>query len=933
MKKKHLFVLALAFALASCGTPSNTKTSDVGTPTSIEVIGAHQVEVGKTIVLACDVLGTTNDNVVYSSSDTSIATVDADGTVTGVKVGSCVITISSVLDSSIKVEYPIEVVGNKSKTVELVIDGENNYPYDVETGTYTVPMGKEFYVTYRLGEGTSTPNNVAFSLITPFNSDSSIARLTRVDETRAKIETYGKVSGLVVKVTISYAADGSDAMSNAATFDVVDENEISMMQVKEKLTAAMNYESESLTSVKYSKERSDTSDKSKTTTDIAFTSFKNATYSKITKKTFENDTQKSSSTSSIYSGVDTNKGRAFYFSYNLGGIKEVYINQAASLNDTKNASLISILNGGVPTFGIGNIITNSALYNGTIDTNIFGLSYIGLYANSEFTITDNEISIVSSYDDLDNNLEFNAEFNVKFNAGKITSYSFNETSKNDTNTATYKESFSDFVYGEKKYDNKDDNSSYLDISKYYMQDFSLEDASGTKGANDEYDFTNLDKYGPDSVEVIDGVTNYTLTYDKTLVLKVAPTNSSASTLIDVLDGKSSSTDDIPNPTHLGDNIYSVTANTDVRGNALTGEANITFTSINGIEKKIHVKYTKPELKGILVTNITNYDLGVIFQNESTNHFYLNTNPDEDIYSFELEMVSGKASGLTLYRNSYDNLDGLPGFSYSIRGNEVGKYSFRFKITGTEFTSDIYTVEVAEPYSRAKLVSEFVTNHKTFQYVPGGTVKFELSFESETNMKLTQYNLYDDSKVERDIAVSFSDGEIRINEEQVIFGDVADGAFFYSIYGGKLAYNKSLTEIYPYLDAYESAVNTGCGHYAKYTFVEKVDTSTLNDLVKGKDMIAETYISGYGKTTATMSFDAKENKAQVVLRDVGGNTLGTVKFVYTYNASNAAFTLDEITANNAVVMITEPLIQFMEDRNAYRLKIAVNGINYVFDFTL
>jgi len=934
MKKSLLIPLFLAFSLTACGTKSTTQQSiNPGTPTDIEVIGANKVEVGKTIVLACDVVGTTNDEVAYSSSDTNIATVDNDGVITGVSVGNVVITIASVQDPSISVQYNIEVIGTKSKEVSVVLMEGTEYTYDDETSTYSVSLGKTFYVTYKLTAGSSAPKNVAFSLILPGSASSSIASLTQIDDTKAKVETFGKIDGLVVKVTISYAADGSDAISNATTINVVDENEVKMSQVKSMLNGTLDVEAESLTSVKYSRERTDSSENSRVTTSIDYSSYKDATYAKeIKKTTVSGSTQ--TRTTNYYSGIDGNHSKVFFFSYNLGGIKEIYINQEASSSDRKNAPMIGFTTGGLPTFGMGNIINESALLNGTITDNIYGLSSLDLYANASFRITDNEVAIYSTYLDEDYGVTYTANLSIGFESGKLTRYSFVETVVSDSKTITYSESFTDFVYGEKQYDNTTTNSNHLDITKYYLTSYNLVDISGETGEIGEYDFSNLDKYGPDSVTEEDGITHYTLTYDKTLVLgikDIAP--STANTNIDVLDCKSNDTEQIPNPTHIGNNIYSVTAKTNVYGIALTGDATLTFTSINGITKTIRVTFTKPELRGILVTGITNNDLGSVFEDESSNYFFLNAIPDEDIYSYELDVVSGDASGIQLYRNAYDNLDGYPGFSYCVRGLKVGNYTFRFKISGSDFESDIYSIEVKEAYSKEYLVSELVTSGRVYQYAPGGTVKFTLQFTSETNLRLTQYNLYDSSTLTRDIAVTIQKGKVLVNDTQTIFGNATDNMFFYSILGGKIAFNDSLTQIYPYLDTYEGSIKGPTGHYAKYTFTEKIDPTTLDTYIKGKTIKASTYVSGFGMVTSTIAFDESQNKATLLAYDPNNKTIGNISFTWTYNASQLEFALNNVTSSSNTVQIKNKTITFIEDRNEYRLQLSVNGLDYYFDYQL
>ena len=75
-----------------------------------------EVSVGKTLTLTCTIEPTdaTNKEVVWSTSDETIATVDAQGVVTGVKAGIVTITVASKSDPSVKATCTVTVVGETS---------------------------------------------------------------------------------------------------------------------------------------------------------------------------------------------------------------------------------------------------------------------------------------------------------------------------------------------------------------------------------------------------------------------------------------------------------------------------------------------------------------------------------------------------------------------------------------------------------------------------------------------------------------------------------------------------------------------------------------------------------------------------------------------------------------------------------------------------
>lgn len=75
-----------------------------------------EVSIGKTLTLSCTIepSNATNKELIWSSSNETIATVDAQGVVTGVKAGTVTITVASKSNPSVKAICTVTVVGETS---------------------------------------------------------------------------------------------------------------------------------------------------------------------------------------------------------------------------------------------------------------------------------------------------------------------------------------------------------------------------------------------------------------------------------------------------------------------------------------------------------------------------------------------------------------------------------------------------------------------------------------------------------------------------------------------------------------------------------------------------------------------------------------------------------------------------------------------------
>ena len=169
MKNKRIFLLPisllLAFSLASCGSSqksnngisgqdnSNNSASSQGLSLNAEAL---QLYVGKTVTLIATLNGETTSNVTWSSSDTSVATVDG-GLVTALKAGTTNITATvdnltatCVITAVEQEEKDLYVPDYNDSTIYFITDdtlSKGTYDSSKEEYTFSITQNyKQIYV-------------------------------------------------------------------------------------------------------------------------------------------------------------------------------------------------------------------------------------------------------------------------------------------------------------------------------------------------------------------------------------------------------------------------------------------------------------------------------------------------------------------------------------------------------------------------------------------------------------------------------------------------------------------------------------------------------------------------------------------------------------------------------------------------------------------
>lgn len=861
--------LAVAGALVSCGeTSASSAASSAVSISGVDIIGPQSVEVGKTIRLTADVLGSDVDTVLWSSSDEAVAAVSEDGTVTGISAGTAVICATSTENSTYFGTYAISVTLPKTDSFSLTVRGSEDISYDAALKVYSVPLGLDFSIAPVFAAGVRTPDVISYSIVYPSGASASMFTLDHQEDNSALVHPMAVMEGVVVKVTASYSDMGSDSLIQSLTFNVTDLNAENLLRMQSLLGSIAAREREGLLSSSVTR-TAEISQEEVLSQSIEHLSYTDATY--ISRES-------GASVENYYSG--SHLGTYYCFSYGEDGtIGKVYEN--AAMQETDPVGMYFEVQSDVPVYGHSGILSNffSSTHAMEYGLTSFGNAYC--YAYAEFLYQSDFCRISSQYTDPYNGNAYSVLLEISYSesTGELTSYRFYETADTESGRVVYEEKAENFVYGTKTADSSLLNDLYLDMDIYYLTSFDLVEIAGTS-VEGSYNYSDLTKYGSDSVSEENGMVKYTLTYDKTLVLEVSSLQpATATVLIDTVTAKSSDTSQIPDVSAMG-GIFAISAGKNDEGLSQPGQATFTFTSKKGVERSVIVCFVDSELKGLNVTNVPSGNaFGDIFVGDCSSYFFLNTDPDESKYSFNIEILSGPEQGIELYRYENGNLDGYPGFSYAIRGRLAGSYAFRFYVEQyPEIVAEgTYSIEVLEPYGTEYLRESLVAPKAVYEYNTG-TMDLLLTFASDTELTLSQ-TLLGGSEMVQTIAYHLEAGAVVIEDGQTFDEDF----YFSSALGGKAPYSADFDEIRLYLCIGDTAA------YTPITFRKVVDKSDLAAYLSGKNFSCESFIVGYGMCVAEVSFQSGAGVFRL-RRNSDSSVVTEVTFRFVYNADPAVTSL-------------------------------------------
>ncbi|MCQ3034618.1 MAG: Ig-like domain-containing protein [Bacilli bacterium] len=911
-------------------TPTNTEpttntdvTTDTNTNTdtntevhvSVEIFGPSTVLVGNTITLVASVEGTSNDNVTWSIDNPSIATINENGVVTGVSYGEVTVTAKSVADPSVSATHTVTVNAPKAERIELVVHESDAIAYNSEKLHYVAKVGHSFEIETNILPNNSRPMSVVYKATDATGSEVSSISFERVAGTSNKMIVRGftVLNNITIQVLGSYPND-TETYMDGVIVDFVDMNESNYAEVNGVVSSFFATEKSSLTHAKVSRtfvnKTTSGEVKSSLTTVTEGKMYKDASYA--TKVETKNGASK---TTKYYQGM---YGSEFYcFSYGEdGAINQIFdplqsqsFQQSGSseTNITAEDVLSSFIdeNNNYVNYGVSRLL-NSFLndFSMSFDNSVVGFGNSFVNACAVYAISDTQIKITSSALDTDFNRNYEVELNINYQNTKITSYTFTEVATDAYGSFSFKEEGTELNYGTLVNDSSA-NADKINLENYFLTDYSLKphyvaDPSGS------YDYSNSEKYGIDSVEDVGGVTKYTTTYDRAIVLKIgdyAPAN--ANLRLDRVTCSSSNPEGVPAPSNYGDGLFVINAGRSANGMPFPGSALLTFTSSRGVQKSILVEFNAPQLRSVYLNftygNEPTYDStkGVysfpyIYLNEYTNYFYINTNPDEDKYSFGIDIVSGDRTGLELHKYEDGNPEGLPGFSYSLHGLKVGTYRFKVLVNGyglyekdSDGNDKIYEIEVKNLLTNAELKAELVDKKATYVY-RGSTSTFTFQFTSETTLKYVEKD-YNGERT-ANITYSFDNGGIYIANDQVIGANT----YFSTIKKGYVSFAKDFSYMNFNLIAGQSTATI-------YKFERSQNTgevTDLNDFLNGKTFRTESQVA-FQMGVATLSFNNGKGTLHIVQND--GDNDATMTFDYTVDSNkNITFSNGASSASNFVL---------------------------------
>ena len=953
MKRKLLTLTLLSSALligttlSSCGdnnpNDDNTVSGDDNkgenntAVTGVVIGGPLSVKMGQTIKLSVDVLGSDDDSVTWKSLNEDIATVDASGVVTGVKVGDATIEATSVLDPNYSATYKIKVTGEMAKEIFVVIEESDDITVD-ENGVYNIPGGKTFKVSYRLGNTNAiVPDSIAYSFSYSNGSNTSVEDCVIENQgDGTALVTFNKIfTGGVISVSASYATSVEGSIKNAVSVNSYDKNAENVTKLDSIISSIKDQELASLTKAKHTYKTSSVTEVSE------FNLFNDSTYTKVTRKDNESET-----VTNRYSVIDKEESGAFYFfSYDESKkISEMYSNNtfidrpALQYEYEEYAKLPNFIVSDLPVYGFSSLFTSIASEASYRGSTAFG--DFSTRGNATYTFTDTSAKVVSEYENSAGNI-VSIDFELNYNANyQLTgfNYVYQLGATKDTLETVFEESGSDFVYATKG----EDNIGTINIDDYYIQDFDIEYidnyeeiAIGPGADGTRYD---VDK----EEEQEDGTILYTLPYNHSLPLRIHNfTPATGSTLFDVANVTVSN--EVTGSRSImiyRDGIAVINAPQKDDGTYVATKETVTFETRGGGTGKVQIQWNAPELGGIEFdcpknqeTNTTNVFRSVRVYDE-TDYFWLQTDTEDTSYEFGMEVTSGPSDGIKLKAHDGDTDKLVPTGAYTIETFTPGTYNFYFYIVGheDEFRTATFTLVVQEPISAEEYKENLIG--KTYEYnLSMGVVS--LTFTSDSIMTMTMPTTSGDreegnnpdeaGEATVNIRYQITDGRVTVLTDQGKVNQIfnSTNSYFESIYGGDIEISDDYRSVNLMLRTRSDAAQDQVlnYNYNQITFALKADASTIagNKYAGSSNIIG---YSQYGMTTLTISFGDNGTGSFDIVSNSTQELIIRYTFGYKVSAENDEITLTDVKLVSSLIENTKYVSALMVSNKVLRVTLNV-----------
>lgn len=760
-------------------SPSET-TSETDTPpsiTGVAINGPTEVEVGASITLTAGVTGDEENEVTWTSGDSSVATVDADGKVTGVAAGTVKIKATSVKDPTKSAEWTVtvKIKLNTPTAITLSVTGDQ-VTYDAEEGVYEIEVYSEFDLHYALDvENPVQPNGEVTYRLLPDENQLSYEAYVNIDAKTGHGTVLMPLDETVLSVQVAYPLSTDNVLYGEAKILIKDSNKEMIDGLLPKLEAALAKEKTDAASAmvkRYSRAtgtayvngvaQQTTAVEDKT---IDYAYYADAVYSTVTAP-YSDQYSSGLTTTKGYAGIQGEKFYNFDYASNYGNttVNNVYAKGAAADYedmaglpydaDTNRYgvinNVITMLNGddylGLPTIGddearryvvireVGEVITLSSTFEAA-----------GIAGT-----TTNALNLTLAYDELDH----------------LTYYRFASSVLEDGIVLD-----SIVEEGKLAYGAKNEGTGEISVDNLLVAYLTGNNMQGQRGENGEYDFTDATRYYPASSyptqEEYNGTNYNAISMDPTMTyaFKLNGSPSPASVLLDDItvavtpieytvlgsdeDGEEDVTPEVPLPvctvSTLGDGIYTASNAFTTAGNAVKGKSLVTFTTSKGVTYSFIVNYTDYGVPTSIRVDLATYPALSIRVGQTTDRFFINATPDTTEYEYKLEVKDATTQqpveDALLLRRPADDIYGNTG--YVIEGLKEGTYQFRIGFADypdeETLKSSWYTITVSAPLTNADIETNILANRFDYEHAysnVGVSIEFDVTSKTAT---ITQSN--------------------------------------------------------------------------------------------------------------------------------------------------------------------------------------------------